>query len=166
MHFDCVVFLHILLITAKTIDNETLQKSDSSRVSLFGTYLHVYILATTARFARLRCSLRLRRDILRENWDSIRAARRWSLLRRLGTLMGTMSLVHLGPRLEGPQGFHPPCKPILCKSNKVPEMCKNHYLQFFYKTMQYSRHCWIPMVPRYQNGTFWADPGPRGHWGA
>ena len=42
MHFDCVAFLHIFLITAKTIDNETLQKSDSSRVSLFGTYLHVY----------------------------------------------------------------------------------------------------------------------------
>ena len=35
---------------------------------------------------------------------------------------------------------------------------------FFHKTLQYG-HRWIPLDPRNQNGTFWADLGHQGHWG-
>ena len=43
---------------------------------------------------------------MQEKGDSIRAARGWSLLSWLGTLVGTISLlVNLGPCLEGPQAL-------------------------------------------------------------
>ena len=132
-----------------------------------------FLLATTARFARLRCSLRLRRDVLQEKGDSIRAARGWSLLSWLGTLVGTISLlVNLGPCLEGPQALQ--ATPLLthlaspsyikAKITRSRKRAKKSCIHFFHKTLLYG-HRWIPLDPGNRNGTFWADPGPQGHWG-
>ena len=47
------------------------------------------------------------------------------------------------------------------KANKVTKIFKNLPRNFFHKTLQYGHH-WIPLDPRNQNRTFWADLGPQG----